>query len=66
MIDQSKSFDSAPNKALVYVLVSIHVPPTPQVWRSEGGAPLESPRALTDDLPSFSLSPLPYITEVSS
>ena len=29
-------------------------------------SPLESPRALTDDLPSFSLSPLPYITEVVS
>lgn len=27
-------------------------------------SPLESPRALTDNLPSFSLSPLPYITEV--
>ncbi|XP_064395035.1 conserved oligomeric Golgi complex subunit 7-like [Halichondria panicea] len=38
--------------------------PQLKVWRSEGGAPLDSPRGLTDDLPSFSLSPLPYITEI--
>ena len=35
-----------------------------QVWETGVTSPLESPRALTDDLPSFSLSPLPYITEV--
>ena len=33
-----------------------------QVWETGVSSPLESPRALTDDLPSFSLSPLPYIT----
>lgn len=26
---------------------------------------VESPKALSDDLPQFSLSPLPYITEVT-
>lgn len=35
-----------------------------QVWETGVASPLESPRAITDDLPSFSLSPLPYITEV--
>ena len=35
-----------------------------QVWSTGIISPLESPRALTDDLPSFSRSPLAYITEV--
>lgn len=44
----------------------MHTPPPPiQVWETGVMSPLESPRAITDDLPSFSLSPLPYITEVS-
>ena len=36
-----------------------------QVWQSEVVVSPTSPRALTDDLPTFSLSPLPYITEVT-
>ena len=35
-----------------------------KVWSRSTSSPLESPQALTDDLPSFSLSPLTYITEV--
>lgn len=35
-----------------------------QVWKTGLSSPLESPRALSDDLPQFSLSPLSYITEV--
>lgn len=37
-----------------------------QIWETGVVSPLESPRGLTDDLPSFSLSPLPYITEVTT
>ena len=37
-----------------------------QVWQSEVVVSPTSPRALTDDLPTFSLSPLPYITEVTA
>ena len=48
--------------------LNIFSPPTHtsthQVWETGVTTPLESPRAITDDLPSFSLSPLPYITEV--
>ena len=59
-----------------YKLISFHflenIPPPlslsptfcTQIWETGVVSPLESPRALTDDLPSFSLSPLPYITEV--
>lgn len=35
-----------------------------EVWERGASSPLESPQALMDDLPSFSLSPLTYITEV--
>lgn len=35
-----------------------------KVWATGASSPLNSPRALSDDLPQFSLSPLPYITEV--
>lgn len=35
-----------------------------QVWKTGQASSPESPRALNDDLPQFSLSPLPYITEV--
>ena len=39
--------------------------PLKQVWETGVFSPLESPRALTgSELPSFSRSPLPYITEV--
>ena len=38
--------------------------PRLKIWETGIATPLESPRAITDDLPSFSLSPLPYITEV--
>ncbi|CAI8022795.1 Conserved oligomeric Golgi complex subunit 7 [Geodia barretti] len=38
--------------------------PKLKVWETGVVSPLESPRALTDDLPSFTLSPLPYITEI--
>ena len=34
------------------------------MWERGASSPLESPQALMDDLPSFSLSPLTYITEV--
>ena len=35
-----------------------------QVWERGVVSPVDSPRALTNDLPTFSRSPLPYITEV--
>lgn len=35
-----------------------------QVWETGVTSPLESPRALAGNLPFFSRSPLPYITEV--
>ncbi|XP_019849814.1 PREDICTED: conserved oligomeric Golgi complex subunit 7-like [Amphimedon queenslandica] len=38
--------------------------PKLKVWSRSTSSPLESPQALTDDLPSFSLSPLTYITEI--
>ena len=34
------------------------------MWEKDVASPVDSPRALTDDLPTFSRSPLPYITEV--
>ncbi|KAL5483724.1 hypothetical protein EMCRGX_G020132 [Ephydatia muelleri] len=38
--------------------------PLMKVWAEGMTSPLESPRPIVDDLPSFSLSPLSYITEV--
>lgn len=38
--------------------------PHMKIWAEGVTSPLESPRPIVDDLPSFSLSPLPYITEV--
>lgn len=38
--------------------------PHMKVWAEGVTSSLESPRPIIDDLPSFSLSPLPYITEV--